>query len=235
MPVPDPAPRPLRHASPPLGLVSAIYAVLFLAGLYPVTVFGGHPYFPGPWESAGTILAFFRTRPDAVRLCAALQFGAAIPLGIFSASIADRLRFLGAHVAGTSIATFGGFTAAATMLAASTVLWATTKAGVGESGPLVQALYWLTQALGGSGFSVPFGLLVAGVSIPAARLKLLPRWLVIFGIALAVCGELSWLNLLAPQFLPLVPLTRFPGFVWMIAVGVVLPTTRAGARRQEAA
>ena len=115
MPVPDPAPRPLRHASPPLGLVSAIYAVLFLAGLYPVTVFGGHPYFPGPWESAGTILAFFRTRPDAVRLCAALQFGAAIPLGIFSASIADRLRFLGAHVAGTSIATFGGFTAAATM------------------------------------------------------------------------------------------------------------------------
>jgi hypothetical protein len=157
MPVPDPAPRPLRHASPPLGLVSAIYAVLFLAGLYPVTVFGGHPYFPGPWESAGTILAFFRTRPDAVRLCAALQFGAAIPLGIFSASIADRLRFLGAHVAGTS------------------------------------------------------------------------------NIALAVCGELSWLNLLAPQFLPLVPLTRFPGFVWMIAVGVALPTTRAGARRQEAA
>ncbi|PYR34640.1 MAG: hypothetical protein DMF89_09560 [Acidobacteria bacterium] len=102
---------------------------------------------------------------------------------------------------------------------------------------LVSAIYavWLTQALGGSGFSVPFGLLVAGVSIPAARLKLLPGWLVIFGIALAVCGELSWLNLLAPQFLPLVPLTRFPGFVWMIAVGVVLPTTRAGAKRQEAA
>src|SRR6266700_1606530 len=42
---------------------------------------------------------------------------------------------------------------------------------------------------------------------------------------LAVCGELSWLNLVMPQALFLVPLTRFPGFVWLIAAGPALPNT----------
>jgi hypothetical protein len=79
------------------------YTVLFLAGLYPVTVFGGQPYYPGPWESADTIAAFFQARPTAVRVCAFLQFGAAIPLGIFTASIASRLQFLGSRAAGVSI------------------------------------------------------------------------------------------------------------------------------------
>jgi hypothetical protein len=73
---------------------------------------------------------------------------------------------------------------------------------------------------------VPFGLLIAGVTLPAAFLKLLPKWIVVLGIALAICGELSWINLMVPAALPLVPLTRFPGFVWMIAVGFALPNTR---------
>ncbi|MGH7553401.1 MAG: hypothetical protein ACREMQ_10305 [Longimicrobiales bacterium] len=72
---------------------------------------------------------------------------------------------------------------------------------------------------------MPFGLLVAGVSIPAAFLKLIPRWIVVLGLGVAVCGELSWIYLFIPQALPLVPLTRFPGFVWMIAVGMALPNS----------
>jgi hypothetical protein len=49
----------VRHAGPPLGLVATTFTVLFLAGLYPVTMFGGRPYFPGPWESTNTIVSFF--------------------------------------------------------------------------------------------------------------------------------------------------------------------------------
>jgi hypothetical protein len=79
------------------------------------------------------------------------------------------------------------------------------------------------QGLGGAGFSVPFGILVAGVTIPAAFIRLVPTWIVMLGIAVAICGELSWLYLMVPDALPLVPLTRFPGFVWMIAIGFVLP------------
>jgi hypothetical protein len=73
---------------------------------------------------------------------------------------------------------------------------------------------------------VPFGILIAGVTIPAAFQKPLPKWIVVLGIALAICGELSWINLMVPAALPLVPLTRFPGFVWMIAVAFALPNTR---------
>jgi len=50
------------------------------------------------------------------------------------------------------------------------------------------ALYYLSYAFGGPGFSVPMGLLMAGVCIPAAFRKLLPKWVVAFGLLLAhVC------------------------------------------------
>jgi hypothetical protein len=220
-------PSRLRHAGPPLGLVATIYTVLFLAGLYPVTMFGGHPYYPGPWESADTIAAFFQARPTAVRVCAFLQFGAAIPLGIFAASIVSRLQFLGARVAGISIALFGGIATAVTMMAASSALWVMAQPGIAEDRAVLQALYWLVQGFGGVGFSVPFGILVAGVTIPAAFMRLVPKWIVMLGIGVAICGELSWLYLMIPGALPLVPLARFPGFVWMIAIGFALPTSTA--------
>jgi hypothetical protein len=46
-------------------------------------------------------------------------------------------------------------------------------------------------------------------------------------LILAACGELSWLSLEIPGAAFLIPLTRFPGFVWMIAVGFTLPAARA--------
>jgi hypothetical protein len=226
-PLPLHAPR--RHAGPPLWLMAIAYTVLFLAGLYPVTVFGGQPYYPGPWESADTIATFFQTRPTAVRVCAFLQFGAAIPLGIFTASIVSRLQFLGSRAAGVFIALFGGVTTAMMMMAAAVALWVMAQPGIAVNSPVLQALYWLTQGFGGAGFSVPFGLLVAGVTIPAAFMRLIPKWIVALGIAVAICGELSWLYMMVPGALPLVPLTRFPGFVWIIAVGLALPSSAARA------
>ena len=41
---------------------------------------------------------------------------------------------------------------------------------------------------------------------------------------LAVAGpEWSWLHLVIPNLLFLIPLVRFPGFIWLIAVGLSLP------------
>jgi hypothetical protein len=98
-----------RFAGPHLGIVATVFTVLFLAGLYPVTMFGGMPFFPGPYESPGTIQAFFQARPGAVVACAFFHFGASIPLGIFTATVVSQLRFLGVRAAGTYIALFGGF------------------------------------------------------------------------------------------------------------------------------
>jgi hypothetical protein len=223
----------IRHAGPPLGIVATIFVLLFNAGLYPVTAFGGSPVFPGPGQSLDVVSAFFRARPSAVLLCPALQFGAAIPLGIFTATVVSRLRFLGVRAAGADIALFGGFATAINMMAASSVLWTMSYPGIAQEPALLQALYRLQFALGGPGFSGPVGLLIAGVSVTAGFAKLLPKWIVIFGLVLAVIGELSWLDILFPKALALIPLTRFPGFVWMIATGFALPKSIEGERAEQ--
>ena len=80
-----------RYPGPALGPLAIVFTVIFIAGLLPVTTVGGTPYFPGPWASAQEIDTFFRLRPGAASLCASLQFGSAIPLGLFTATITSRL------------------------------------------------------------------------------------------------------------------------------------------------
>ena len=213
-----------RHQGPNLGMLATIFTVLFNAGLYFVVSSSVEkPHFPGPWESAETINTYFQHHPSAVLMCGFLQFGASIPLGIFTATVVSRLRFLGIRAAGPFIALFGGLATSFNVAASALILWVMAYPGVAQNGAVLRALYYLTFALGGVGYSVPLGLLMAGVSIPAAVMKLLPKWLVIFGLALAVVGELSWFSLILPKALFLIPLTRFPAFVWLIAAGFKLP------------
>lgn len=217
-----------RHPSPPLGVLAVVHTILFLSGLYFVITFSGGPHFPGPWEPADVIAEYFKTQPSAVLMCAFLQFGAAIPLGLFTASIVSRLQFLGVRAAGATIALFGGFMTVFNMAASAMILWVMAYPGISQDTAVIRALYYLVFVFGGSGFSVPFGLLMAGVSITSGFMKLLPKWLVGFGLVLAVIGELSWLHLVFPKLLFLIPLTRFPGFVWLIATGFMMPKAAVG-------
>jgi hypothetical protein len=98
---------------------------------------------------------------------------------------------------------------------------------VSASAALVHALYFLSFLFGGVAFAVGFGLLAAGVSITSYFRHLLPVWLVAFGLAIAVAGELSSLSLIWYPASFLLPIARFGGFVWLLAVAVSLPKTRA--------
>ena len=215
----DPSTARVRHAGPSPGFVAIAYSLVFLAGLSLISPFGGKPGFPNPGDPLSALLAFFQSRGPSVRLSGALQFGAAIPLGIFTATMASRLRFLGVRAAGAYIALFGGFAAALNLFAAGSVVWVMGSSAVTQSPAILQALCNLAFALGGPGFSAPFGLLMAGTSVTAGFGRLLPRWIVVLGLALAVAGELSWLALVLPMVMFLVPLTRFLGFIWLIAAG----------------
>jgi hypothetical protein len=214
-----------HHRGPHPGALAIVYMVLFLAGLSFVVSFTSPGHFPGPSAAADTMVAYFQAQSRAVLMCAFLQFGSAIPLGIFTACIASRLQYLGVRAAGPSIAMFGGFLTAFDILSNSHILWAMTYPGIAQDPALLRALYFLSFGFGGPGFSVPMGLLIAGISVSAGFAKLLPRWLVVVGLLLAACGELSWVNMVVPQALFVIPLTRFPGFLWLIAVGFMLPST----------
>lgn len=217
---------------PHAGIVALVYVTLFCCGLFPVTMFGGTPYFPPPTASVTDMAAFFSARPSAVLICAFLQFGAAIPLGIFAATVVSQLQFLGVRAAGTNIALFGGFATAVSMLFTSAFLWTLTYRDIAQDHTLVHALYRISFSVGGPGFSIPFGIFIAGVSVTAGLTRLIPRWLMWSGIAIAICGELSWFEILSVKFLPLIPLTRFPGFLWCILIGFRLPRAAAAPSRQ---
>src|SRR5262245_3637982 len=101
-----------EHRGPPLAALAIVFTALFNAGLWFVVSFSaGTPHFPGPWESAEAIQVYFRDQSHAVLMCAFLQFGSAIPLGLFTATVVSRLRFLGVRVAGVHIALLGGLMA----------------------------------------------------------------------------------------------------------------------------
>jgi hypothetical protein len=55
---------------------------------------------------------------------------------------------------------------------------------------------------------------------------LIPRWLAFAGLILAAIAELSTLTLLLDGAAFLLPIARFLGFAWLIAVGFLLPQTR---------
>jgi len=221
--------RGARHASPPLGGLAIVYTVLFCAGLYAIAGPSGGSHFPRPWDSAQVMAMYFQQHAKAVLLCAFLQFGSAIPLGLFTATLVSRLQFLGVRAAGATMALWGGFAASFALTGCSMMLWVMAQPGVADDLSLTKALYYVSFGFGGFGYSVPLALLMAGVSVPALFYRLVPKWMSILGLIVAGFGVLSWLSL---EFVPamfFIPLTRFPGFVWMIAVGFALPTRARGA------
>jgi hypothetical protein len=219
-----------RHAGPHPGAVASIFMALFIAGLTPVTLMVGETHFPSPFQPVAEIVAYFRDSGPLVGICAFFQFSSFVPLGIYTATMSSRLRFHGVRAAGVDIALFGGLAASFLTAVSALLQWTISQPADAMNENLTPALCYMIFATGGPGYSVSLGLLIAGISIPAGFLRLLPRWLVAFGIVLGIVGELSVLSLPIPWALPLIPLTRFPGFIWLIAAGFLLPKTAPQAQ-----
>src|SRR5215471_4802608 len=206
-----------RHRGPNLGAVSLAYTILFLASLGTTAMMTRGSHFPSPFVAPDLAQAFFARNGFAVGIAAFLQFGAAVPLGIFTATVVSRLQFLGMNVAGVLITLLGGF--AASLLAAISALlqWVLAQPGIASQAAATRVLHLLSFATGGVGFVVPFGLLLAGVSVIAWFTRMLPRWLVWLGLVVAIIAELSSLSLVFTPAVYLLPAARFAGFVWIIA------------------
>jgi hypothetical protein len=219
-----------RHASPPLAVLAVVHAAVFMASLA-VTVFltrGDH--FPSPFAASAASLDFFSRHSLAVRWSAFLQLGAAVPLGLFTATAASRLQFLGVRAAGVHIAFFGGIGASVFLALSAAVQWALSWPDVLESQAIAHALHLTAFATGGPAHLLTLGLLLAGVSVTGGMHRLLPTFMMASGLVLAAIAELSWLSLVVPPASYLLPLARFPAFAWLIAAGALLPRGRRHGR-----
>ena len=226
----------VRFRGPHLGWLAVIFTGLFIFGLsYVITFTAGAPHYPNPYDPAAVITAYFREHPHDAMMCSFFQFVSAIPLGLFTVTVYNRLKYLGVKAVGPSITLLGGLLVAVGLIVSSMIAWAMVFPGVAADAGALRALYYLAFGIGGVGYSVPMGLLIAGIAVPAGFMKLLPRWVVVFGIILGVIGEASCLALLSPALTALIPLTRFPGFVWLIIAGWMLvlrnPPGVAAARK----
>lgn len=217
-----------RFRGPHLGILAVIFTVLFILGLsFVITFTPGAPHYPNPYDAPARVTAYFREHPHDVLVCTFFQFLSAIPLGLFTVTAFNRLKFLGVKAVGPSIALLGGLLVSSTMVVSSMIGWTMVFPGIATDDGALRALYYLGFALGGVGYSVPMGLLIAGIAIPAGFMKLLPRWMVVFGTILGVIGESSCLALLSPVLTALIPLTRFPGFIWLMLAGFMLAKRKA--------
>jgi len=219
-----------RFRGPSLILLVTVHLLIFVSGLVTASVLRHGAHFATPFASAEELRAFLALSPTAVRVSNFFLFGSAIPFGIFAVTTVSRLHFMGVRAAGTNIALLGGLIATIALILSGCVGWILSVPEVVASAPIVKAVNFLNFLLGGVVFAVGFGLLAAGVSVTCYFMRLLPRWLVAFGMLLALTGEASSLSLIAYPANFFIPITRYLGFIWMFSVAVALTRDRKGAQ-----
>jgi hypothetical protein len=191
-------------------------------------------HFPYPGYTAATMTNYFLAAAARVQFGALLQCGSAIALGIVVAAATNRLQSLGACGIGIRIA-FWRPHCSVTVAPRGCSMWILVQPGItdvpGHSAPLVRALYLFAFMLDGPAYAGSLGLCLAGLSVAGLMGRSLPRWLGWTGLVIAALGELSFLSMLAPGFGMLIPMTRFPGYLWLIVAGFFLSAKRTRAAR----
>ena len=212
--------RRAPQGGPPLLALALPYAALTLAGL----VIGAGVTRPD--DTPAEVARLLLDHQAAATVLSAAVFGASVPLVIWSATAYRRLRRLGVTAPGSAIAFAGGLLASASLALSGLVSWTAATTAPVLTPEILRALSTLAFAAGGPGFVPFFALLVAGVAVPGLLLGLLPRQWAWAGLVIAALGMLAVLSLLTPALYPLLPVGRFGGLVWLVAVSVLLPRTR---------
>ena len=218
-----------RFRGPSLIPLAIVHILLFVAGLASAAMLRHGASYVTPFAPAEQLRLFFAGNLSATRVGSFFLFGSAVPFGIFAVTAVSRLKFLGVRATGTGIALLGGMVATIALLVSGMAGWVLSIPEVSDSAQIVKAIAFLSFLSGGVLYAVGFGLLAAGVSITSYFMRLMPRWVVFLGIALAVTGELSWFSLLAYPANFFIPITRFLGFLWMIFAAIDLMRDRRPA------
>src|SRR5438128_1147061 len=115
--------RPAGSGGPHPGVLALVSLVIFLASLITSAILTNGQTFVSPFAPGGQVAAFFQQNVAAMRVGGMLQFGSAVPLGIYAATVYARQLRLGVRVPGPAIGLFGGATAAIFLMFSGSVTW----------------------------------------------------------------------------------------------------------------
>lgn len=217
----------IAYQGPPLLLPALSYTALVFGGALTLSAAFGIPH-----DAGAQAAAYMAAHGTKIQWGSLSEFGSAIPLGIFIATVVSRLRFLRINAAGVTIALAGGLGAMAMLLLSALTTWSLTRPGISTADGAVRALQALAFAGGGPGFVVPLGIFVAGVSVTAGLYRVIPRWLMVLGLVIAVGCELASFTLVYWNAAYFIPFGRFLSILWMICIAIALPRKITAARTE---
>lgn len=220
-------------AGPPLPPTAIATLALFMASLILPIILATGATFPSPYSDEATIVDYFRAHPGPVLITALLQFSASLPLGIFAATASVRLNHLGVRAPGPTIGLAGGVLASASMALSGLLTWTLSRPEILEHTELIRLMHDLAFITGGPGFTVPAGLLVAGIAVPGLLARLLPRWHAWAGLVIAGLAMIATLTVAIPELSILLPIVRFPALAWIVIAALLLPRQRRSTARKE--
>lgn len=203
-------------------LTGVRFAAFFIAGDVLGGVLTSVPL-PLPDAPTADVVRYYDDSRTAVLVRSGCQILSALSLFVFAGCIVvfvRRMRSEGSALPGLTRA--GGILAAAFLLVSALLALALIPVAAGGNLTLVSALRQMNFLTGGTLHVVSLGLLMGAASIVARGPKALPGWIVWLGIVQAALAILSLISLIVPFAALLILLGRLLGFVWSIAVGIVL-------------
>lgn len=204
-----------------LALPLLICLMLLFGGLAVGVVLGG--VMPLPYGPATAVVAYVRAEPVAVQVIACCVFASSVPLAIYAAATAARLRQLGVAVPAAFVALVGGTLAAGALGLTGLLGWTLSRPDVSADPALVRTIYYLVFLVGGPGHLVALGLQVGAIAVASWTTRLLARPLAWMGLAIAALAELTTLVLAWPQLGVVLPIARVAALVWLVAASALLP------------
>jgi len=182
---------------------------------------------PLPGAPVGEVVRYFTESRTAALAVSVAQVLSAVSLLVFVAPVATLVRrVVGQRGALPGLASGGGVLSAGFLLISALLALALALAASGASLGLVDALRGVNFLTGGTLHVASLGLFVGAASVAARRTKALPGWICWLGLVQATLAVLSLASLLFFPAALLILVGRMLGFVWCIAVGIVLALGR---------
>jgi len=199
---------------------TTLHFLFFFASLVAIPILAPGSRIPNPFGDDSDVKSFLLHASSAIRISDFLQLASALCLAAASALLAKILPDQSDREASRWLILSGGSGAAILLALSALFSWAMVAPRAPDPGPALHALQFLPFLLGGPGWAGFFAIFLVGIA--AGTRDALPRWLRRTGYFLAFVSAAATAVLLSIIFSPCLPIARFLGLLWLIAISVWL-------------